>query len=55
MGVALVPAALGRMGGERAGFKPLTSNPYELQVLKLMRTGEIDARVQGFAGYLGKG
>jgi hypothetical protein len=27
MGVALVPAALGRMGGERAVFKQLTSNP----------------------------
>lgn len=54
MGVALVPAALGRMGGERAVFKPLASNPYESQVLKLVRAGETDAIVQGFARYLGK-
>ncbi len=54
MGVALVPAALGRMGGERAVFKPLASNPYESQVLKLVRAGEADAIVQGFARYLGK-
>lgn len=55
MGVALVPAALGRMSGERAVFRPLSSNPYESQVLKLVRNGETDAIVQGFAVYLAKG
>jgi DNA-binding transcriptional LysR family regulator len=54
MGVALVPAALGRMGGERAVFRPLTSNPYESQVLRLVRAGETDAIVQGFSAWLGK-
>ncbi|NIE68729.1 LysR family transcriptional regulator [Burkholderia sp. Ax-1719] len=54
MGVALVPAALGRMGGERAVFRPLTSNPYESQVLRLVRAGETDAIVQGFSAWLGR-
>ncbi|HTR07437.1 MAG TPA: LysR family transcriptional regulator [Paraburkholderia sp.] len=52
MGIALVPAALAPMGGERAVFRPLASNPYESQVLKLVRQGEPDAIAQGFAGYL---
>ncbi|WP_322008060.1 LysR family transcriptional regulator [Paraburkholderia tropica] len=53
MGIALVPAALGKMGGERAVFRPLSSNPYESQVLKLARAGETNGIVAGFAGYLG--
>ena len=52
MGIALVPAALGNMSGERAVFRPLASNPYESQVLKLVRAGEKDASVQGFVEYL---
>lgn len=52
MGIALVPAALGKMGGERAVFRPLSSNPYESQVLKLVRAGETNGIVEGFAGYL---
>jgi DNA-binding transcriptional LysR family regulator len=52
MGIALVPAALGKMGGERAVFRPLSSNPYESQVLKLVRAGETNGIVEGFSGYL---
>ncbi|CAG9231498.1 Transcriptional regulator [Paraburkholderia tropica] len=54
MGIALVPAALGKMGGARAVFRPLASNPYESQVLRLVRAGETNAIVEGFAGYLGE-
>ena len=53
MGVALVPAALGATGGGRVVFRPLASNPYESQVLRLVRVGEANALAQGFAGYLG--
>lgn len=53
MGVALVPAALGRDDGGRVVFRPLTSNPYESQVLKLLRGGEVDPLAQGFASYFG--
>ncbi|MBN3812138.1 LysR family transcriptional regulator [Paraburkholderia sp. Ac-20347] len=52
MCIALVPAALGKMGGERAVFRPLSSNPYESQVLKLVRAGETNGIVEGFSGYL---
>lgn len=52
MGIALVPAALGNMGGERAVFRPLASNPYESKVLKLVRTGETNAIVQSFVQQL---
>lgn len=53
MGIALVPSALGRAGNERVAFRPLAGNPYESQVLKLVRAGEADRVVRGFGGYLG--
>jgi DNA-binding transcriptional LysR family regulator len=53
MGIALVPAALGRAGSERVVFRPLSSNPYESQVLRLVRAGGAGRLAEGFAGYLG--
>ncbi|SDD77392.1 LysR family transcriptional regulator [Paraburkholderia lycopersici] len=52
MGIALVPAALGAAGGARVVFRPLASNPYESQVLRLVRAGEANALAQGFASCL---
>jgi DNA-binding transcriptional LysR family regulator len=48
MGVALVPAALGRVSSERVVFRPLARNPFESQVLQLARADQDLRAVEGF-------
>ena len=52
MGVALVPAALGRAGNERVVFRPLVRDPFESRVMQLTRTGNDVRAAYDFVGYL---